>query len=263
MTRRAAAVLSGLMLAFFVSSCAENDVIAPTPTTGVIEGQLDPVGAASTITLTAANGQVSSVAPDVTTGKFMFRDLAAGVYSLGAVPVTGYNIPTAVALTVKAGAVTPAPLRLIRDYRIRGTMSWEQNGKTYTAVDFYGEIKANFFSLEGNTLSEPGRINHAVNFVLPFAGPSTVAVFGGVGLYPLGTGEYPFAGYAYRTNGSFDFYTTSYAARLVGSVRITRFDLNARAAAGTFEFIASPRLNNTGAATTDQTITNGRFDVTF
>jgi len=80
----------------------------------------------------------------------------------------------------------------------------------------------------------------------------------------LGTSEYPWAGCEFYTrNGNFDSYTTSYAGRQVGQVVVTRFDLEARAAAGTFSYVASLNFNNSGTASPNQTITNGHFDITF
>ena len=103
-----------------------------------------------------------------------------------------------------------------------------------------------------------------VVFVLPFAGGGNPTPFVGMGTYPVGTSEYPWAGCElYTRNGNFDSYTTSYVGRLVGQVVITRFDLRARAAAGTFSYVASLNFNNSGTASPNQTITNGHFDTTF
>jgi hypothetical protein len=102
-----------------------------------------------------------------------------------------------------------------------------------------------------------------VDFVLPFAGGGIPKPFAGVGTYPVGTSEYPWAGCEFYTgNGNFDSYTTFYAGRQVGQVVVTRFDLEARAVAGTSSYGASLNINNSGTASPNQT-TNGHFDITF
>lgn len=245
----------------FTTACSKEDA---APATGLIRGQLMPSGAASSVTATGPDGQTVAVVPDASTGAFAFSGLAPGVYQLGAVPTTRYNVPAAVPVTVKAGATTPATLAFSRDNRIRGTMTWEQNGTTYSATIFYGQISAGFFSLEGNTPAGPGGITHAVNFVLTsFAGPGHVAPFAGPGTYSVGASEYPWAGCFYRFPGAFDQYVTSFAARPVGQVMVSRFDLTAGTAAGSFAFVAAPHINNSGSGTTEQVVTNGHFDITF
>jgi hypothetical protein len=213
---------------------------------------------------TAEGGQPATAVPDARTGAFSFADLPAGTYRVGAVPATGFNPPAETTVTVQRGATAKAALQLRRDGRIRGTMSWEQNGTTYSAATFYGDISQNFFSLEGNTPFDVAGRNQNVNFVLPFAGGGNPTPFAGVGTYPVGTAEYPWAGCQFYTrNGPFDQYATSYAGRQVGQVVVTRFDAEAGTAAGTFSFVAFLHLNNSGTATPNQTITNGRFDITF
>ena len=253
-----------LALAFlFLLGCSKGGEPA-APLTGIIEGTVLPAGAASAVTATAKGGQPVSAMPDARTGAFSFADLPAGTYQLGAVPTTGYNAPAEVPATVLRGATTKAALQLNRDGRIRGTMTWDRNGTPYSAAALFGDIKRDFFSLEGGTARDASGKNEGVNFVLPFAGGGNPTPFAGVGTYPIGAAEYPWGGYFfYVINGPLDRYTTSYAGRQVGQVVVTRFDLNAGVAAGTFSYVVTLQLNNTGTAAQTQTITNGRFDITF
>ena len=86
----------------------------------------------------------------------------------------------------------------------------------------------------------------------------------GVGTYSVGTSKYPWAGCEFYTrNSNFDSYITSYVGRQVGQVVFTRFDWEARAAAGSFSYVASLNFNNSGTASPNKTITNGHFDITF
>ena len=88
--------------------------------------------------------------------------------------------------------------------------------------------------------------------------------FVGVGTYSVGTSKYPWAGCEFYTrNSNFDSYITSYVGRQVGQVVFTRFDWEARAAAGSFSYVASLNFNNSGTASPNKTITNGHFDITF
>ena len=248
---------------FFILSCSKGGEPAVL-FTGGIQGTVSPVGAATAVTATVQGGQPVTAVPDARTGAFSFANLPAGTYQLGAVPTTGFYPPTEAAVTVQHGATAKADLQLIRDGRIRGTITWEQNGTLYSAATFHGDIKKDFFSLEGDTPFDVAGRNQGVNFVLPFAGGGNPTPFVGVGTYPIGTAQYPWAGCQFFTpNGNFDQYTTAYAGRQVGKVVVTRFDLAAGAAAGTFSFVTFLQTSTTGNATPDQTITNGHFDITF
>ena len=88
-----------------------------------------------------------------------------------------------------------------------------------------------------------------MNFVLPFAGGGNPTPFAGVGTYPLGLTQVPWAGCSFYTQGSVDQYFTSYAGQQVGQVVITRFDVATGTAAGTFRFVAPLYSNNSGAGT--------------
>ncbi|GAA4034769.1 hypothetical protein GCM10022409_19030 [Hymenobacter glaciei] len=260
-----ATALLGIVFVLFSSACAKKDDVAPAPaTTGQLAGTLSPVGSASAVTATAADGRTQSAVPDAITGAFAFTALAPGAYQLRATPVVGFNQPDALLLTVTAGTTTTGNFRLVRDGRIHGTMTWEQNGTTYSAATFYGDITQSFFSLEGNTPFDQAGRSQNVNFVLPFAVRGNATPFTGAGTYPVGTAEYPWAGCQFYTrNGPFDQYTTAYAGRQVGQVVVTRYDLVARVATGTFSYVTFLNLSNSGTPTPDQTITNGRFDITF
>ena len=249
----------------FLLGCSKGGEPA-APLTGIIEGTVLPVGAASAVTATPKDGQPVTAVPDARTGAFFFADLPVGTYQLRAVPATGYHSPTEVPVTVQRGATTKAALQLNRDGRIRGTMTWDRNGTAYSAVTLSGDIKLDFFSLSGGTAIDAAGNQQEVTLVLPFAftNGSNPTPFAGVGTYPVGAAEYPWAGCSiYLSRGNFDLYTTSYAGRPVGQVMVTRFDRDAGVASGSFNYVAALRLNNSGTGAPNQTITNGRFDITF
>ena len=260
--RIATAPWLGLGLLFLLGCSKGGDPAAPLM--GAVQGTVLPVGAASAVTATAKGEQPVTAVPDARTGAFFFAKLPAGTYQLGAVPTTGFTTPIEEPITVQRGATTKAALQLVRDGRIRGTMTWDQNGTTHSAATFYGDIKKNFFSLEGDTPFDANGKNQGVNFVLPFAGGGNPIPFAGVGTYPIGAAQYPWGGCTfYFPRGTFDFYTTAYAGRPVGQVVVTRFDREAGVASGTFGYVSTVQLNNSGTAAPSQTIANGRFDITF
>ncbi|OON69815.1 carboxypeptidase-like regulatory domain-containing protein [Hymenobacter sp. CRA2] len=263
---RTVGALFGLVLALLLSSCSTKESVPPAPTTGKVQGVVTPLGAATSLTLTAADGTYNTVAPNATTGAFEFAAVPIGTYSLTAAPITGYSPTTPIVLMVQAGQTTTAGMQLVRDGRIRGTMSWEQDGVPQQAgALFYGQIYDSFFSLEGSTVAAPNGAHQAVSLVLPHLVRAPGTAFQGVGNYTLGVAEYPFAmvsNYLDRF-GTMDRHATSYANQPVGTVHITRFDLTNRTAAGTFEFVADLTTNTSGTAAAKVRITNGRFDITF
>ena len=174
----------------FLLGCSKGGEPA-APLTGIIEGTVLPVGAASAVTATPKDGQPVTAVPDTRTGAFFFADLPAGTYQLRAVPATGYHSPTEVPVTVQRGTTTKAALQLNRDGRIRGTMTWDRNGTAYSAVTLSGDIKLDFFSLSGGTAIDAAGNNQVVTLVLPFAGGGNPTPFAGVGTYPVGAAEYP------------------------------------------------------------------------
>ncbi|AII53858.1 carboxypeptidase-like regulatory domain-containing protein [Hymenobacter sp. APR13] len=259
---RCALFLLGCVLFLVTSSCSKKDDPVPAPTQGQVQGTVLPIGAARTVTLTAADGRTSTTAPDAA-GAFAFPDLVPGTYSLSAEPTSSYNPLDPVSLVVKAGETTPGALRFVRSFRIQGTMSWQQGGTPYTATVFSGQIQDNLFSLEGRTVADASGVSRSVSVVLSGLGGRNPVVFRGAGFYPLGLSEFTFALCHEQVGTSFDRYATGSGASSVGNVLISRYDPVALVAAGSFEFIAVPVTNGTGNATSTQTITNGRFDITF
>ena len=151
---RSLIVLTGLLSVLGIASCSEKNKAAPTG--GTVQGELNVAAATNAVTLTAADGKTVSVAPDATTGKFVFNEVVPGTYSVTAVPVGGYHNPSAFPLTVKAGETAPAKLVFNRDYSMVGTMSWEQNGVLYTATHFSGSLSEAGLNVTGTTGPLPG-----------------------------------------------------------------------------------------------------------
>ncbi|GAB3244158.1 hypothetical protein GCM10027346_41590 [Hymenobacter seoulensis] len=258
---RCALYLLGCVLFLVTSSCSKKDDPVPAPTQGRVQGTVLPIGAARTVTLTAANGRTSTTTPDAA-GAFAFPDLGPGTYSLSAEPTSSYNPLDPVSLVVQAGETTSVTLTFLRSFRIQGTMSWQQGGVPYTAAVVAGGTGLSF-ALEGRTAADANGISRSVSIVLGMPGGNNSAPFVGAGFYPLGLSEFTFSMYRYFTTTSLDQYVTGSGGSSVGSVLMSRYDPVALVASGSFEFIAVPVTNGTGNATPTQTITNGRFDITF
>ena len=259
-----ATALLGIVFVLFTSACAKKDDVAPAPaTTGQLAGTLSPVGSASAVTATAADGRTQSAVPDATTGAFAFAALAPGAYQLSATPAVGFNRPDALPVTVTAGTTTTGNLRLVRDGRIRGTCTWEQNGILHVATALFGTINPNNFSLDATEELGGGRYR-SVHLSLTSLVPNGPYNFAGVGTYPLGLSQWTSAGCeSYIPNQATDYDTTAYANSPVGQVVVSSFSLSARTLTGTFDFRADASLASSSTTPTSQTISNGRFDITF
>jgi hypothetical protein len=171
---------------------------------------------------------------------------------------------------VKAGETAPAKLVFNRDYSMVGTMNWEQNGVTYTASQFRGSLSRAGLTITGTTAPLPGGETREITLTLSVnGGRDNVALFQGVGTYPLGTGKIPSAWGFYYLNHSIDqMAVTDYSNRHVGQVQVTRFSTKddvarGTTASGTFEFTAPLAFNNTGSSPATMSVTNGKFDVTY
>ena len=245
-------------------SCSRKDEVAPAvpAATGTVQATLTPGGAAGVFTLSAPGFRFRTATPDATAGAATFAGLASGTYYLGVRPATGYVTPDSVALTVRAGASTVKAFVLNRDGRIRGTVTWQLNGTTYTAVTLGGTINAQSLSL---SLETPfvGGFGHAVFISLPFLSAGNPRNFAGVGTYELGTAQWPFAGYHHYVPNAYDSYFTGDAGTPAGQVVVSHFDTTARTVAGTFTFTAALAANHSGTASSTQTISNGRFELSY
>lgn len=249
-----------------MASCTNKNEAEPIG--GIVQGELNVAGATSAVTLIGTNGKTASVAPDATTGKFVFDKVVPGTYSLSAVPAGGYHGPSAFPLTVKAGETAAAKLVFNRDYSMVGTMSWEQNGVAYTASQLKGSLSWGGLTITGTTAPLPGGGTREIALMLPMDGINNVAPFQGVGAYPLGTGKLPRAWGFYYLNNNFDQAATDFSNQQLGQVQVTRFSTKPNVArgttaSGTFEFTAPVLLNTTGSSPATISVTNGKFDVTY
>lgn len=260
---RITTALLGIVL-LLTTACAKKEEVAPAPpTTGQLAGTLSPAGAATTVTATAADGHRYSAVPDAATGAFAFADLTPGTYQLNAVPTARFSQPDSQPVAVQAGSTTTANLSLVRNGRILGTFSWEQNGSLHTADLLSGTINSSTFFVYATETLGGGR-SHNVKLSLSSLVPNGLYNFAGVGTYPLGVSEWTSGSYTYDVpTGSPDYYTTAYATSQVGQVVVTDFSLSARRVSGTFGFTATAALSGTGSGTASHTISNGRFDLTF
>lgn len=253
-------LLLGWVLLLTTSSCSK-DAVAPVQRPGHIQGSVRPARAASAVTLTAADGQVTTVTPDAA-GAFTFPDLVPGTYSLAGVATSSYNTPAPISLLVQAGETAPATLNFARSFRIQGTMSWQLNGTQYTATVLAGSFRNEFFSLEGRTAPDANGVAHSVSLVLGSV-PVMPNPFQGAGQYPLGLSEYTFGLLGYYRGTARDEYYTGTGGSQVGQVLMRRYDFSGLTASGTFEFTAVPTINGTGTVSPTRSVTDGQFDITF
>ncbi|WP_035568075.1 carboxypeptidase-like regulatory domain-containing protein [Hymenobacter sp. IS2118] len=106
-----------LFLVFSIStsllfSACDSSKSDPTPTTGIISGQVQPVNSVATVTATDASNKDFTAKPS-STGAYSIDGLAAGTYTLSFTPATGYSAPATQSLTVTAGkTVTAAAVTL-------------------------------------------------------------------------------------------------------------------------------------------------------
>jgi hypothetical protein len=148
---------------------------------------------------------------------------------------------------------------LTRDTKLRGTLSWVENGVRYTAANIYGEVNSGLVSIDGYVLSNG--VGREVAFVIPTYGQSS-SFFTGVGTYPVGRQEYPFGKYTLaRAAGPSIWYTPRQGAG-TGQVQVTQHDPAAFTIAGTFAFTAEPFSTPTGNPG-DVAITEGSFNLTY
>lgn len=228
--------------------------------TGTINSVIRPAGYATRVTATDAAGRSYSSVPDATTGAFQLAQLPAGTYTLTVDTKLAYKTPTPQQAQVKAGLTTAIYYStLTRDTKLRGTLSWVENGVRYTATNIYGEINQGIVSVDGYALSSG--VGREVAFVIPTYGPSTI-IFNGVGTYSLGQQEYPFGKYTLSSSpGPYIWYTPRQGTG-TGHVQVTQHDPSAFTIAGTFSFTAEPFSNPTGAPD-KVAITDGSFNLTY
>ena len=148
---------------------------------------------------------------------------------------------------------------------VRGTLRWTVRDTTYTANVLNGQLSNHAVLLSG--LYAPaftGPTPYAQARELSFALPEfwhQQALFHGVGTYPLGTQDYPWAQYKYFGVGGGPVpatYITPGTGPPVGAVTLTRFDAQAGVITGTVDFVADGRTVRGRAA-----VTQGYFDLTF
>lgn len=192
-----------------------------------------------------------------------FPSLPAGIYTIDVSTKLAYKTPEARQVQIPAGQTITLPaLTLTRDARLRGTLSWTENGTRYAATTLYGEVSGTLVSVDGAVLSNG--VSREVAFAIPVRPipGQAVPVFTGSGTYALGEQEWTFGKYV-RTSGAdaASWYTPGTGTR-TGQVTITQYDPAAFTLAGTFAFTAQPFANATGAPR-DVTLTDGTFSLTY
>lgn len=240
------------------SACQkEADEVAAA---GSITATILPAGYVTQVTATDATGRVYPSVPDAATGVCQLPHLPAGPYTVAVATKLAYQPPAPQQVQVKAGLNTALSYStLTRDTKLRGTLSWEENGTRYTATNLYGEINGNLVSVDGYVLSNG--VGREVAFVLPTYGQAST-LFTGVGTYLLGQQEYPFGKYTSSSSAGPSLWYTPRQGTGAGKVEVTQYNPTAFTIAGTFDFTAEPFSNPTGAPGS-VTITNGRFDLTY
>jgi hypothetical protein len=253
-TKVAPLALATLLLG--VSACQREAVSA----NGAIAATILPAGQATQVTATDAAGQVYTALPDATTGAINLANLPAGTYTVTVATKPPYLAPAPQRAQVKAGLTTTLQYgTLTSDGKLRGTLSWTENGTRYTATHVYGEVSRRIVSLNGYVLSNG--VGHEVTLVIPTnAQPSLL--FAGVGTYGLGVQAYPFGKYSRAgASGPDSWYTPDQGAQ-VGHITVTQYDPAAFTLTGTFDFTAQPFTVSTRPPVS-VAITNGNFTLTY
>ncbi len=248
--------LGSVLLAGTACHKDADEVVA----SGTIAATILPAGYVTQVTATAATGQVYSAIPDATTGIVRLPQLPVGTYTVAVATKLAYKTPEPQQVQVKAGLTSAlAYSTLTRDAKIRGTLSWVENGTRYTATNLYGEVSESLVSVDGYVLANG--VGHEVAFIVPVRGAFS-HLFTGVGTYPLGRQEYPVGKYVLSSSpGPYIWYTPSQGMG-TGKVQVTQYDPAAFTIAGTFAFTAQPFSNPTGAPG-DVTISDGSFSLTY
>lgn len=227
---------------------------------GSITATILPAGYVTQATATDAAGRVYTTVPDVTTGVFKLPQLPAGTYTVTVTTKLAYKAPAPQQAQVKAGLNTALSYyTLTRDTKLRGTLSWVENGTRYTATNLYGEINSSLVSVDGFVLSNG--VGREVAFVLPTYGKAST-LFTGVGTYTLGQQEYPFCKYTRSSSAGPSIWYTPWQGTGAGQVQVTQYNPTAFTIAGTFDFTAEPSFSPTGTPG-NIAITNGSFDLTY
>ncbi|MVN79298.1 hypothetical protein GO988_23445 [Hymenobacter sp. HMF4947] len=254
-------VTTSLLLAsLLLGSTACHREADEVSATGTIASTILPAGYATRVTATDAAGHSYAATPDPTTGTFKLVNVPAGSYTLIVDTKLAYKMPAPQQAQVKAGLTTALYYStLTRDAKLRGTLSWVENGVRYTAVNLYGEVNNGLVSVDGYVLSNG--VGREVAFVIPTYGQAS-SLFTGVGTYTLGQQEYPFGKYTLSNSAGPSIWYTPRQGTGTGQVQITQYDPAAFAIAGTFTFTAEPFSNPTGTPG-NVTITEGSFSLTY
>ena len=249
-------VLASLLLG---SSACQKEV-DELSATGTITSIILPAGYATQVTATDAAGHRYTATPDATTGAFTLAKVPAGTYTLTVDTKLAYKTPPPQQALVKAGLTTALYYStLTRDTKLRGTLSWVENGVRYTAANIYGEVNSSLVSVDGYVLSNG--VGREVAFVIPTYGQSS-SLFTGVGTYPVGRQEYPFGKYTLATAAGPAIWYTPRQGAGTGQVQVTQHDPAAFTIAGTFAFTAEPFSNPTNTPGS-VAITEGSFTLTY
>lgn len=264
-----------LAFGLLATSCARKEEAAPA---GAITGTMAPVAGVGQLlkaTAIAADKTEYAATLDSQTGAFNFPALPPGRYEVHFETTAAKPFPYWVNTTVVAGTTATPPIPPVTHDKVgRGTLKWVMNGSAYAATGFikvYGE--GDYFILLGRSgsFATPGQVME-VQLVLPQQNEHG-KLFAGSGNYLLGgTGRVTSSGeigyYGSRPGFSMNYTTPTYpppaAGPSSGIVRLTRYDAQQGAAAGTFEFEGpwSSGAAVPGAPGT-ATVTNGEFNITF
>ncbi|GAA3972283.1 carboxypeptidase-like regulatory domain-containing protein [Hymenobacter antarcticus] len=242
-----------LFVAFFaatsllLTACGGDKKKDPAPTTGMVNGQISPANAVTTVTATSGGTPATTAtATPNASGVYAFAALAPGTYTLSYTPAAGFATPAPQTVTVAAGeTVTAAPVTVTASVPggSGSGFAYTVGGAPATATLVSANVLAGSLVLQGSSSSR----TVSISLDQVPTGPRTYS-FGGVG----STSEITVME---AVGSNFAEWNTTLAAGS-GYVTITAVSANPRRVWGTFTAVAQPRGTGT---TGTRTLTSGTF----
>lgn len=233
----------------FISCIQENSTPTTPPASGTVSGSVSPSTAVTSVSLDTVTGGQKYLETPNPDGTFKFSSVLPGQYKLRVMPITIYNMPTQVSVSVTLGNTTTIPV-INLSYNTAaqtGIVNFGLDGTPYTI--YYNELFLTYssfiFNLTGGTPSIPSYYYFDLKLnSISVAGtynisnsPSYISIF-----YYTSPGNN--AGYWSTNNGG------------AGTVNITTLNTTTRTASGTFSGTLVPQGVSVGTKQINGTFTN-------